>query len=105
MNTLIIETVDSNGTEWGISFTNYNPEPEDYFKMPNSDSAFALQKKLNGLWPKKSLMNITDNDAEEIGYSNANEFLKSNEEYADKVGLLSLANIKYLYNAGYDLGI
>lgn len=36
-------------TEWGISFTCNNPEPEDYFKMPNSDTAFRLKAKLDAL--------------------------------------------------------
>jgi hypothetical protein len=39
----VIENIDKNGTEWGISFTSNNPEPEDYFKMTDKETAFRLK--------------------------------------------------------------
>lgn len=46
MNIQIIETVEKEGTEWGISFTDHNPEPKDYFKMPDKETAFRLKEYL-----------------------------------------------------------
>lgn len=39
---LVIETSD----EWGLSFTNHNPEDADYFIMPNAETAFRLKEYL-----------------------------------------------------------
>lgn len=36
-------------TEWGISFTCNNPEAKDYFKMPDSETAFRLKKRLDNM--------------------------------------------------------
>jgi hypothetical protein len=41
----VIEKITKNGTEWGISLTNNNPEPEDYFPM-DKDVAYRLEKRL-----------------------------------------------------------
>lgn len=46
INILVIESVESEGTEWGISFTNPNPEAKDYFEMPNKETAFRLKDYL-----------------------------------------------------------
>ena len=45
-NLIVIESIESSGTEWGISFTNHNPEPQDYFKMPDKETAFRLKEYL-----------------------------------------------------------
>lgn len=42
----VIET-HGNNIEWGISFTGYNPEAKDYFKMADKDTAFRLKDYLN----------------------------------------------------------
>ena len=55
INIIVIESVESEGTEWGISFTNPNPEAKDYFQMPNKETAFRLKdyldniEKINGM--------------------------------------------------------
>ena len=44
---IVIEEYDKEGdVEWGISFTNPNPEAKDYFKMPDSETAFRLKDYL-----------------------------------------------------------
>lgn len=49
MNIIIIESIEDEGTEWGVSFTDSNPEPQDYFKMPDEETAFKLKKYLESL--------------------------------------------------------
>jgi hypothetical protein len=44
---LVIENIEKEGTEWGISFTDQNPKPEDYFEMPDKETAFRLADYLN----------------------------------------------------------
>jgi len=46
INVIVIESIEPEGTEWGISFTNPNPEAKDYFKMPNMETAFRLKEYL-----------------------------------------------------------
>ena len=46
IHVLVIEDVELEGSEWGISFTNHNPEAKDYFEMPNKETAFRLKKYL-----------------------------------------------------------
>lgn len=46
VNLVVIESVDADGTEWGISFTDNNPKEEDYFKMPDKETAFRLKERL-----------------------------------------------------------
>lgn len=46
MKVIVIETHEDNGVEWGISFTNNNPEPQDYFKLPDEETAFRLAERL-----------------------------------------------------------
>lgn len=41
------ETVNKNNTEWGISFTGYNPQNKDYFPM-DKETAFRLVTYLKG---------------------------------------------------------
>lgn len=50
MKIIVIESHDADGTEWGISLTNHNPEPHDYFKMPDKETAFRIKQKLEELW-------------------------------------------------------
>ena len=45
----VIENIEENGTEWGISFTSPNPEAKDYFKMLDKETAFRLKKYLENL--------------------------------------------------------
>ncbi len=47
MVTIVIESHDNEGCEWGLSFTESNPEPKDYFKMPDKETAFRLRDYLN----------------------------------------------------------
>lgn len=48
MNIEVIETTSlTEKTEWGISFGGHNPEVEDYFKMPDEETAFRLKTKLD----------------------------------------------------------
>jgi len=51
--TLVIETVNSEGTEWGISFNGPNPLPTEYFKMASQHDAFRLDALLNGGTPEQ----------------------------------------------------
>ncbi len=48
------------------------------------------------------LSEITDEDAQEIGYDSAISFIEDNKEYADGVGLLSARSFKYLISKGYN---
>lgn len=57
MKVIAIETpswTDDNGevtpTEWGVSFTDHNPKPEDYVACLTKEDAFKLQKKLERVW-------------------------------------------------------
>jgi alpha-D-ribose 1-methylphosphonate 5-triphosphate diphosphatase PhnM len=47
MNTLIIETHNKKGVEWGISLTDHNPTIENYIGCDNYESALRLQKLLS----------------------------------------------------------
>ena len=52
MPIIVIEEYDKEGdVEWGISFTNPNPEAKDYFKMPDSQTAFRLKDYLTQMAP------------------------------------------------------
>ena len=44
MITIVIETPNENGVEWGLSFTDHNPKEEDYFKCESEKDAYKLQK-------------------------------------------------------------
>ena len=44
---IVIETVNENSIEWGVSFTNHNPESKDYFKMPDKETAFRLKEYMD----------------------------------------------------------
>ncbi len=49
MSIIVIETHEDTGVEWGISFNGYNPEPPDYFKMVDQETAFRIMEYLNNL--------------------------------------------------------
>jgi hypothetical protein len=59
MNVLVIETHTDEGVEWGISFTDYNPAPEDYLKMADKETAFRLRDKLAELAPTSGNKPVT----------------------------------------------
>jgi hypothetical protein len=44
---IVIESPEKSGTEWGISFDGPNPNQEDYFKMPDKETAFRLKDYLS----------------------------------------------------------
>lgn len=44
---VVIETEE----EWGLSFNGHNPEQENYFKMPDKETAFRLKEKLSAKFP------------------------------------------------------
>jgi len=46
MSIHVIETHHLDGLEFGLSFTCCNPEAEDYYQMPNSETAYRLQQRL-----------------------------------------------------------
>lgn len=46
MNVIVIRTENENETEWGISFSNHNPEAKDYFRMFDEETAFRLKEYL-----------------------------------------------------------
>lgn len=46
MSPIVIRTEQENETEWGISFSNHNPESKDYFKMTDETTAFRLRDYL-----------------------------------------------------------
>ena len=48
---VIIESIEENGTEWGLSFDGHNPAPENYFQMINEETAFRLKDKLSTKFP------------------------------------------------------
>ena len=43
---LVIESFENGICEWGVSFAGMNPEPHDYFAMPNKQTAFRLADRL-----------------------------------------------------------
>lgn len=43
MNPIVIRTENENDTEWGLSFSNHNPEQEYYFRMYDEETAFRLR--------------------------------------------------------------
>lgn len=49
LNVTICEDYSVNPIEYGLSFTNFNPEPEDYFKMVDEETANRLANYLNKL--------------------------------------------------------
>lgn len=49
MNIILIESVEAEGTEWGLSFTDTNPKPKDYLKMPDKETAINTKKILSRL--------------------------------------------------------
>ena len=49
LNITVIETQADQGLEWGISLDGFNPNPSDYFKMPDSDTAFRIKEILDSL--------------------------------------------------------
>jgi hypothetical protein len=51
MESLVLESIEEHGTEWGISITDPNPTPEHYFKMPDKETAFRVQELLTKLTP------------------------------------------------------
>lgn len=69
MRAHVIESVEENGTEWGISFTNNNPEAKDYFKMPDKETAFRLQRYIGNIegYPL-GFVEIAYNSAYNTGY-------------------------------------
>jgi hypothetical protein len=51
MNSIIIETHDVDGVEWGISLTDHNPLPDDYIGVKDYDTANRLKNLLAKLSP------------------------------------------------------
>ena len=47
MKVLVMETLNKKNSEWGVSFTNHNPDPKDYVRCYSSEDAFKLQKILD----------------------------------------------------------
>lgn len=47
MTILVLEDHNETGVEWGLSFTNHNPEAKDYFPMPDKETAFRLKNYLD----------------------------------------------------------
>jgi len=43
---IVIETHGENGVEWGVSLTSANPEPADYLKMPDKETAYRVADAL-----------------------------------------------------------
>lgn len=43
----VIETVDLDGTEWGVGLDSPNPPPDHYFKMASEGDAFRLKRLLD----------------------------------------------------------
>ena len=43
---VLIETGTDEGTEWGVSLTSSNPEPEDYHACRNREHAISLKALL-----------------------------------------------------------
>lgn len=49
---VVIEEIDKNNdVEWGLSFGGNNPLSEDYFKMPDKETAFRLKERLSIKFP------------------------------------------------------
>lgn len=42
---VVIETIEKDGSEWGLSFSGSNPEQDDYFKMVSEEEAFRLRDR------------------------------------------------------------
>lgn len=47
LGVLVCEDHYEDRVEWGLSFTNHNPEPQDYFGMQDKKTAFALADRIN----------------------------------------------------------
>lgn len=58
MKTIVIESHEENGVEWGISSNGSNPESKDYFKMPDKETAFRLSNLLNGIEAEKGTKEV-----------------------------------------------
>jgi hypothetical protein len=56
MKVVVIETHEESGVEWGLSFNGYNPDFQDYYKMPDKETAFRLMERLTKSSP------ITNNE-------------------------------------------
>lgn len=48
LNVIVIESPEETETEWGISLDGHNPNPADYFKMIDKQTAFRLKDYLQG---------------------------------------------------------
>lgn len=46
---VVIESHNGDRVEWGISFSGPNPGDEDYFAMPDEETAFKLASRINAL--------------------------------------------------------
>lgn len=44
MAAIVLESNNENGTEWGVSFTNHNPELKDYVECASEEDAFKLER-------------------------------------------------------------
>jgi len=44
--TIVTESYENGICEWGLSFTNSNPDQKDYFPMPDKETAYRLHKYL-----------------------------------------------------------
>lgn len=69
-------------------------------KLENNSAFIELEQIAN---PTKTIAELTNEDAEEIGYDTAGYFHKSNLEYRDGIGLLTAEDFMYLLNNGYKL--
>lgn len=49
MTIQILETVNKDGSEWGISFTSHNPELKDYVEMKDAETAIKLKALIEKL--------------------------------------------------------
>ncbi len=73
--------------------------PPDLFeKWESVHEALLTTRKA---FKKKDIKEISDVDAQQIGYDSAQSFLDANKEYPNGIGVLSAESFKYLLEAGY----
>lgn len=86
MNTIVIRDP-SEPQEWGVSFTNSNPEEKDFFPMPDEATALRLQKYLaekgkEDEWNPFGKYNIPEDKNQSATYTSKPDSEPENKEEA-----------------------
>lgn len=93
MQTLVIESVEKEFTEWGISFTDPNPEAKDYFKMPDAETSFRLKSYLEN-HPSPNIKGADESIIKQEVESYEHIFVNRTKYYKESDVLEIIANFK-----------